>query len=279
MAAMGDSITAGTLADTSARAPAALNVLWEVIRSQFEQGPGSQYKNERKNLSWSTGQDIVSNFRLLSDYVATQFPAAGIEPLNVSVPGSRAWHMGAQAQQIIDAMATGRYQSLVYVTILVGANDACAVPQSGEDINEEVRSNLRWALTLLSTIRQDRKIRVLVSALPRIQDLVRPEITDFNLYPFISCGLIHNQAFGACNSILTGNYEQGEAAVQQKNQILREVVQQANELHPELDVYFSSAIENRPISVDDLALDCFHPTRRAQEELSARVWIDQPWFK
>jgi lysophospholipase L1-like esterase len=48
---------------------------------------------------------------------------------------------------------------------------------------------------------------------------------------------------------------------------------------PSLDIFFSGKVFNGVVTPDDLAIECFHPNARAQEQLSKALWSEIPWFR
>jgi len=167
MAVLGDSISAGSLADV----PIPLQgTPEEKVRKWADEGVSAQLVITNKSTySWASGLKIRSQYRLLRTWLQKNDPGRRLDVLNVAWPGDRAVDLPAQVERVVEAMASGRYESLYYVTLLIGANDACASAQGTPLV--KMREQLMQALTRLSSIRQSEPIRVFVVGIPRIPDL------------------------------------------------------------------------------------------------------------
>lgn len=279
MAAMGDSLTAGTFADTTTQTRISLND----IPSLFE--PDFLYKNPR-TLSWSSGLVIGSHYLRLQDWLSKHDASnGGLEILNTAVPGEKSRGLLAQVQRVLDEYKSGRYASLKYVTVTIGGNDACAT--HGQVVpNEEFKKNVFSALQSLATIRQSEPIRVLFSSIPNVPDTAVPSIRQtLTLGGLTTCRWARRHIFTYCSSLTSwqtpAEYRQAVAKVAEKNRAIQEIIQEASS-KPEfsrLDLRFGPSVAQAPITPPLLGIDCFHPSQRGQEQFSEKLWQDQPWFK
>lgn len=282
---MGDSITAATLSDLPipVRDTGPEDELngsrWFRESREAELQPEFIFEN-KKSLSWSSGRRIRSHYELLKRSFLRIGESRAVEVLNVAFPGDRTGDLPDQARKVVDAMTSGDYSSLVYVTLLIGSNDACAA--GGGVPLAKMRANLLKTFRILSGIRQDEAIRVLLVGIPRIPDLAEPLIREHKTYFGLSCRTVRNKILDFCNPLLlwetADEYHQAMEIVEDRNRLLREVVAEVGHLYPNIEVIYSNRLYNLSIPVGILAADCFHPGRLGQEAIAAEIWLDQPWF-
>ncbi len=278
MAVLGDSISAGSLADV----PIPLEgTPEERVRKWADQRVDSNRVITNKHTySWASGTKIRSQYRLLGSWLRKNEPGRALEVLNMAWPGDQAVDLAPQVERVVETMESGRYESLYYVTLLIGANDACG-SKSGTPI-PKMRVQLLAALARLASIRQNDPIRVLVVGIPRIPDLgedaIRNHITLFGL----SCKTVRNNILKFCNPRLLWNnwdeYGDSMQIVENVNRLLQSVATEARAQFPNLDLRYTSRLYHLSIPIDIMAADCFHPGKKGQEQLSLEVWKDQPWF-
>lgn len=281
MAALGDSITAGTFADTAATDPDPTSAIAGFIDSRFQDGLFAQYLNEHKELSWATGNG-VSQLTLLRRSIREINPTADVEALNAAVPGVGTDHLAEQVQAVVEAMGTGRYRSLLYVTLLIGSNEGCGHVDPAAATDEAMSLALDGAFAKLASIHQDRKIRVLMVGLPNIPQLGEPDVADQSLFPLLSCSQLQLHFLHFCDPLLgwsdAQSYQIALNTILRKNQVLVDSASRAMKAHPELDIHFTRALTERKIRFEELAMDCFHPNQGAHEEIARALWSEQPWF-
>lgn len=282
MAALGDSIAAGTFADTSVH-----------ISKSSEQDMQNDYGGaiqkkfiytNRYTLSWGTGDQIPSHYMQLKSWLAKNEPEMNLVPLNVGIPGAMASDLAGEAQTVVDTMATGQYRALKYVTLDIGANDACSISSKQPNgVPDDVfAANLRKVFAILSQIQQDQPIRVMVSSIPKVPDLGRPDIQDTKTLGGAACSWIRRHIFTYCGTLpfwsSEEQYENDVAIVEDKNAVLQSVVDEVNHTYSNIQASFSYATYDSPIDSDLLALDCFHPNKEGQTSIAQHLWDAQPWF-
>lgn len=282
MGAIGDSISAASLADTSAVSQSATKGRSPAVAlTPGELSARSLYEN-KGTFSWASGQDILSHFELLSSYLQGQADPSRLEVLNEAVPGDTTDDIGKQVGNLVWAMNGGQYSALKYVTLMIGANDACSTETPEGTPDARMRQNLMNFFAELAWIHQAEPIHVLVSSLPNIPQLGRPEIRDHSTLMGMSCEEVRSKILGFCTSLTTWNgeaeYESKLAIVEDKNHVLNQAVQDASAQYPSLRIVYSSSLFKQKISIDMLAADCFHPNQAGQQMLSELLWRDQPWF-
>jgi len=299
MGSLGDSITAATFAN--APIPNLTRPLDRPLsKVDSDKGPEDEFLEwvretllpdtiiaNKKKYSWASGEDIDSHFVRLRDWMAIHAPSRTLERLNASFPGDRTDKLEMQAQQIADAMATGDYSELAYVTVLIGANDACDDLARTPDQLAVIQANLQKSLKLLNDIPQvaasAAPVPVLVSSLPRIPDLGREEITAHDTVFGLSCKRVRDEIQKSCVPLTVWS----EPAARQErlqlvdgvNRAIQEVVAQAAAATPHLSVVYSSTLFRRRVALGEVAADCFHPNEKGQNGIAAALWNDQPWFK
>ncbi len=284
MAALGDSISAAFLANTSLAKQSKIELPPFMTDQDMKNWIHAQnFLDNKKTLSWTSGMKTSSHFAKLTQYFHRTEPTAILKMYNLAISGSKSQDLVPQANQLYKAMQSGNYKAIKYITVLVGANDACNQNYSEGTPISMMEDSLKTVFSILAQIKQDEPIRILVSGIPKIPDVGYPEIQMAKSIGGISCNYIQTHLFKACTLLTTWKtkpeYEASVAIVVQKNELLRRVVQEANELYPNLSVVYTDMMFDRKISVKDLAIDCFHPNQIAQSIISEKLWPQQPWFK
>jgi lysophospholipase L1-like esterase len=272
MAAAGDSITAGTLADTSS------NPVHQRTSELSAHDFHSNFLYQNKDsFSWASGTWINSHFVRLRDYLKNRDPGVELEVLNVAIPGNETQDLGSQADRILSAMNSGAYSQLRYLTLMIGANDTCDAVKP-----EAAAVHLRRFFEKIAEIRQQEKIRILVSGLPPIPILGKEEVLRHKTAGFFTCEYIRNRVFHFCKGMTAWEdekeFERKMGEILAFNETIRSVIREIETAHPHLDIAFSETFTRYDIPLNFLALDCFHPNRSGQEEISRFLWEDQPWF-
>lgn len=263
--ALGDSITAASMAETSPPTAAA------------RASSRGAYEN-KKTLSWASGEEISSHYLKLKAWMAVHDPGAQLEVLNAAVPGITSAGLTSQIAEAANALATGKYRQIAYVTILIGANDACNGLSA-----DTLRANLNDALDKIAALTPGKPVRVLVISLPQIPQLNRKEVREARTYFGMSCATFRN-SIGLCRPMLNWTTDEELQArlgvIAAMNSVIRESVQGATLLHAgQMDVAFVNSFAEADLRLEGLAADCFHPNKMAHGELSEAFWAAQPWFK
>ena len=306
MVTVGDSISAGFLANWRARARGAVDVesldtdfpTYDPPPSRILTDPVNHPRhtipewklrvcqrmmNHKYTYSWSSGQSIHSHYEKLQEYLAQKEPQTYLDIYNVARSGSVVADLDMQANQILAAWNSGQYQNLRYLTITIGANDVCAPWYEGGNPDAEIVANVRAFFKKLSVIKQAQPIRVLFSSIPNIPQLGKPEIRHHYLTSSKTCEqrMRFQDRFCLPLMIWSGpeEYAKKVAMVAHKNDVLRDTVKQMNKDFPQFEMVFSEAMFKQNIGLDFLSKDCFHPNMDGQEKISQELWDDQPWFK
>lgn len=306
MASLGDSITAATLAETSLVDRHRLQRLEDSLsagrdrQGAIEALRGRFNMENKETFSWTSGLEIKSQFvKLRTFFGLSPTPTAsdgdgdnglaqgaspsipGLEISNLAKPGEMAEGMVSQARKLKELMDGGqrnrKYAGLKYVTVLIGANDACKRTASAD-----FQAQLRESLDTLATIRQSEPIRVLVSSIPKIPDVGIPEIQNHTTLFGFTCAEFRNQIIGECNDLTTwttpADYQERLAVVDQINRDIQAVSAEAGRAHPNMRIVYTDRVYRTPIPIEAMAADCFHPNARGQQKLADALWEEQPWF-
>ncbi|MFV2021340.1 SGNH/GDSL hydrolase family protein [Micromonospora sp. LOL_023] len=206
--------------------------------------------------SWSTGDGfrVESLYRRISDVNE----AMSGQGHNFAVPGARAAALADQAASAVDVSAA-------YVTVLVGANDACrATPQE---------------MTPVATFRDDvdRALWVLRDGLPQAEILV---LSIPDLYRLWELGHDEQRVVrvwdrGVCPSMLADAGSTDPAAAQRRSSVRERVVAYNAELADACRAYGNrcryddGAVYGTEFTLDQLnPLDYFHPDAGGQDMLA-----------
>ncbi|MCM2277873.1 MAG: SGNH/GDSL hydrolase family protein [Oligoflexia bacterium] len=281
MAVLGDSISAATLADVPFPPPATSE---EGIKRLSEDGVKADVLLENKfRYSWASGRLIRSQYRLLKRHLRRSGERRALLVYNVAVPGAETGDLPKQAKRIAEEMEKGEHDELAYVTILIGSNDSCARRPGGETPIATMRANLLRTFAILASVKQRKRIPILLVGIPRIPDLGEEAIRNSRTLLGLTCEKVRNDILNLCNSMLRWKtpeeYDRNMLVVEDRNRLLRLLAREVSLLYPQLDVFYSNRLYHLGISTGVLAADCFHPNKDAQEIISLQVWSDQPWFK
>lgn len=274
MATLGDSISAALFAGTTLDSSTAAVTVEDVTASWR----GWSFFERKDTLSWSSGRNISSHFTRLRDYLRST-EGLELEVLNTAATGNRAEDLVGQARQVADAMRTGRYHALKYVTLMVGANDVCSA-ETGEGTPSGVmRDSIKAALAILAAVPQQEPVRVLVSGIPNVPTV--SAFRDQGILLGLTCGGLWVRA-GVCAGML-GWRTQDELAekvrvVRGRNAAIRQAAEQVTAEHPNLKVVYTDRIFHQSYVTTDMAVDCFHPNEGSQRRIAEELWKDQVWF-
>jgi lysophospholipase L1-like esterase len=280
MGVMGDSISAGTLADFPIP-PESSNAQTTFSTSSADLQERLIFEN-KLTLSWASGVSIRSHYMRLREYLRRKGERRAFYVDNVSYPGRMSEAMPNQAQQLVQDFYKGHYSTLKYVTLLIGSNDACHSVTPWGVPAQEIHDNVIKALGILSQIKQDEPIRVLIVGIPRIPDLGEASLKNSKSIFGLTCNTIRSQILSECDFLLNwkteAEYDHDMMIVESDNRALRATAQEANQKFPNIQAVYSDRLYNLNIPRSILAADCFHPNAYGQQELADEVWLDQPWF-
>lgn len=207
--------------------------------------------------SWSTGSNgpVQSHYsRILYDH-----PPISSHVYNYAVTGAKMVGLNAQAQNAVA-------QGVEYVTILMGANDACTSTEAEMTSVAAYRTQFQAALNTLTAGLPNARVYVL--SVPDIYNLW------YVLRDNASARFAWN-FYGICQSMLTNPQSNEPPDVERRNRVRQRVVDYntqlaevcATSIHCRFD---GNATFNTPFEASDVSTrDYFHPALQGQAKLAA----------
>jgi lysophospholipase L1-like esterase len=281
MISMGDSITAATFADI----PIPLKPeLEERVQEWTENALKPELIFENKaSLSWSSGKRIRSHYTLLKESLRRHGDKRRVDVLNVAMPGDETKDLYRQTIDVLREWQEGKYAAVKYITILIGANDACSSRFPDATPLETMRKHLLETFRLLSSITNPEPVRILLVGMPRIPDLGSEYMNNRKTLFGATCAKVRNKILKYCSSLTIWNtpaeYDARMKIVEDRNRLYQSVAREANTLYRNIQVVYSNRLYNLEIPPEILAADCFHPAKKGQIRISEETWLDQPWYK
>jgi len=271
MATLGDSLSAATFADrelaAEARRPEPL------VAPKWIPFLGNQ--ENRATYSWATGNKIVSHATRLRTYLEDR-SRESMQVLNFATAGTRAAGLMAQIASL-KSKQTATQARLEYVTLWIGANDACKTTDLAS-----FSASLNSAFDDLAELTDGESIRVVVPGLPKIPELGREEVLNSTTATGLSCRTLRDSMLRFCNPLTVWStpeeYAERVATTRSYHRTIEDAVERARRVHRNLDVRFVDEIFQVDFQPSDLAQDCFHPNARGQARLSEIIWNAQPWY-
>jgi lysophospholipase L1-like esterase len=209
--------------------------------------------------SWATGSDpsIGSHYeRLLA-----RNPAMSGRVYNVAQVGASSADLAGQAK----ALAAARPS---YVTMLIGANDACADTERAMTTPAVFRARVDAALSTIYAARPD--TRMLVTSVPNLYRLWQVAHTNGVAQAVWSLGF--------CHTMLDRPTSTASTDEARRQRVLARIVDYNRQLagacsaHPGCH-YDGGAVFGQPFTIADLSpFDYFHPNAVGQRKLAAVTW-------
>ncbi len=210
--------------------------------------------------SWSTGTDSTVNSHYSRILAAN--PSISGNNYNDAVTGSKMADLNAQVAAAIS-------QNAAYVTILIGANDACTNTPAEMTPVATFRSQFETAMSTLTLGLPDARIYVL--SIPSIYNLW--SILKDNRSARLTWALL-----GICQSMLARPLSNRPADVNRRNYVNRRVVDYNTQLASVCAEYIhcrfdNNAVYNTVFTPDDVnTRDYFHPSLSGQALLASVSW-------
>jgi len=195
--------TSPASAETGRRAPNSMAALGDSITRGFN---ACGWYLSCTSRSWSTGsyQSVDSHYRRI---LATN-PAIQGHQFNNSSNGAKVSDLNRQAQLAVS-------QQVEYVTILIGANDACTSTESGMTSVAAFEDRFRTAMTTLND--GLKKSSIFVASIPDIKRLWEIGRNSFAARTAWSLG-------NTCQSMLANPQSTATADVERRNRVQQRVI-------------------------------------------------------
>ena len=212
--------------------------------------------------SWSTGTDPAANSQYLR--LLALNPNISGKNTNLAVPGAKVDALTAQAVAAVAAQVD-------YVTILVGANDACTSTQAGMTPVSTFHDDFAQAMTVLETGLPN--AHIFVASIPdvyRLWQLESPNRAARTVWA----------AFGVCQSMLANPLSMKKAAVARRQAVLQREIDYNTQLQQQCALYANcvfdnNAVFNRRFSTADIGtIDYFHPSIPGQAAIAKGTWAN-----
>jgi len=208
--------------------------------------------------SWSTGSYASVNSHYLR--IKAKNPAINGRNNNDAKSGAKAADMPGQA-------ATAVSQGVGYVTILIGANDACTSTEAGMTSVTAYRNSIDSAL---STIKSGLPTaRVFIASVPNVKRL-------WEVGKGSSSARNTWSLFGICQSLLANPTSTAQADVDRRNRVEQRVADFNTQLAQACAAYGSNcdfddnAVFNYPFALSQISTwDYFHPNTSGQGVLAS----------
>jgi lysophospholipase L1-like esterase len=215
--------------------------------------------------SWSTGSSTTVNSHFLR---LRALGATGLAAYNLSTSGAASASLPAQAQ----AAAT---QTVQYVTIEVGANDACTRTVGAMTPTAAFAANVTAELTTLAA--SPGSPEIFVASIPSLQRLY--ELNRSSLSARLAWGLLQT-----CQSMLANPSSTATADVQRRAAVQLRVNEYNQALADACAAtakcrFDGFAVADYAFARSDLSTrDYFHPSLSGQANLAAITWPKTQWM-
>jgi lysophospholipase L1-like esterase len=245
--------TAPASAETGQRAPNSMAALGDSITRGFN---ACGWYLSCPSRSWSTGtyQSVNSHYRRI---LATN-PSIQGHQFNNSSNGARVSDLNRQAQQAVSQQAE-------YVTILIGANDACTSTESGMTSVAAFEERFRTAMATLND--GLKKSSIFVASIPDIKRLWEIGRNSFLARTAWSLG-------NTCQSMLANPQSTATADVERRNRVQQRVIDYNAVLSKVCAEYRrcrfdDNAVFSYPFTLSHVSQwDYFHPNTAGQAVLA-----------
>ncbi|GAA3425537.1 SGNH/GDSL hydrolase family protein [Streptosporangium sandarakinum] len=246
-------IPALTLANASqaAQAPGVMASMGDSITRGFN---ACGYYLDCASRSWSTGSSTSVN----SHYLRLRATNPSLVAYNDAKTGAKVADMAGQAQQAVS-------QNAGYVTILIGANDACTSSESTMTSVADFEARFRTAMQTLATGLPNASI--FVATIPDIKRL-------WEAGKGSSSARAAWSAFGICKSMLANPLSTAQADADRRDRVRQRVVDFNNVLTRVCSErancrHDGGAVFSYPFTLSQLSTwDYFHPNTGGQAVLS-----------
>lgn len=218
---------------------------------------GSAFADAPAN-SWSTGTNASVNSLFL------RFRAG-----NPNIVAYNDGKSGAKMADLLGQAATANGQRVEYVTILMGANDACTSSESTMTAVATFRSQFQSALN--SLVASSPNVRIYVLSIPDV----------YNLWAVLknnSSARFTWTLFRICQSMLKNPSSTAQADVDRRARVRQRVIDFNTQLAQVCALYIQCRFDNNAVystqfvASDVSTRDYFHPSLAGQAKLAGVAW-------
>ena len=280
MASIGDSITAGAVANMSIKSLnnpfAVFQILFGLTRLGLGAGNGSFDINR---YSWSTGINFKKDLITHAERLKFLNGPRKFKVFNASVSGSTSHDMYQQATEVIKWSQNKLKKAAPdFMTILVGGNDVCrrSIDQiTSPDVFEREVSK---SLELIKYHSPSTKI--LISTIPDVTLLKKLENARVMFAgPLRTCKQVWDK-HKFCMTVSHIDDEEEKQIVREKlDELNARLVKIANSYERRFPntIKLSSDVYDAQFEAKHMATDCFHPNVRGHNLLSKLTWEESWW--
>lgn len=249
-------VVAGLAAPASAAPPSSMASMGDSITRAFN---ACGFFFDCTSRSFSTGSSSSVNSHYLR--IRAINPAINGQNFNHAQSGARADDMPGQAQSVVNR---GGVQ---YVTILIGANDACTSSESSMTPVSTFRGHIDTALaTLKSGLPTARVLLISIPDIRRLWEIGRNSSSARSAWSL----------FGICQSMLANPTSTAQADVDRRNRVRQRVVDFNGQLAAACTAYGpnckfdGNVVFNFPFVLSQVSTwDYFHPNTSGQAVLAS----------
>lgn len=240
-----------TSAGAAPAEPSSMSALGDSITRGFN---ASGFYVDSPNRSWSTGGDAAVNSHYLR-----------IQRRNPAITGYNDARTGAKVAALPGQASTAVGRGVDYVTILIGANDACTSTESQMTPVSTFRSHVDTAMNTLT--QGVPNVQVLVVSIPNIHRLWQVGKDSY-------AARAAWDAYDICQSMLANPRSTAQADVERRQRVRQRVVDYNAQLATECAQhvqcrYDGGAVFGYPFALSQLSgWDYFHPDTSGQAVLA-----------
>ena len=215
----------------------------------------------RKQNNWSTGttrnRALRSHFHKLQQLFQQK-----IEPYNFAVAGATSYDIASQVGKLLPHQPD-------YVTILIGANDACLWKKDNDTQLHEFTENITNAVERL--IAHNPQVKLLLVPIPNMYHLWK------TVHQKGSCQMRWN-LFNICSNLLDSDRtEQERLAFQDRITTANDRLEDIANKHLQ-HIRFNRSLADHTFEWEHVSpRDCFHPSLSGQNIISQLTW-EADWF-
>jgi len=256
---LGDSLSLGTMADSNSLDLSLLGLILQLP------GTDHNFALNHSQFNWATGESLGNGINSGShlNRLENLFPGTQVNGFHLGIVGLQA-NGGISGKTLLGQTQQAAALKPHYVTLLIGAMDLCngnlAAPGFAQNFANKVEESLN-ALVLTEGLSP----LVLVSSLPPIDQVIQIG-QNVDLRRHSSCASLLAQA--CPNSANAVAFSQAQTDLNSQLERLSTQPKYQGKV-----IFDSQAVSQGTINpATDIAIDCFHPSKAGQNNLSQKLW-------